>query len=215
MVKQSEVPHDPYYRAAKQSGYRSRSAYKLLQLVAKFKLITAGDVVVDLGAAPGGWSQVALEQVGERGLVLSVDLQPIAHLGRVLTIEADITDEAETVSAIKEVLAAHGRAAADVVISDAAPHLTGTKDYDQFRSFELSMAALRVAAAVLKPGGHFAAKIFQGRYSPQFYALVREQFRETRASAPAATRKRSAEIYVVGKGYKGSFIGTVPRSCAL
>lgn len=204
MVKQSEVPHDPYYRAAKQSGYRSRSAYKLLQLVAKFKLITAGDVVVDLGAAPGGWSQVALEQVGERGLVLSVDLQPIAHLGRVLTIEADITNEAETVSAIKAVLAAHGRAAADVVLSDAAPHLTGTKDYDQFRSFELSMAALRLAAAVLKPGGHFAAKIFQGSYYPQFYEAVRAQFGEARASAPAATRKRSAEVYVVGKRF-GAF----------
>jgi 23S rRNA (uridine2552-2'-O)-methyltransferase len=201
MVKRSEVPHDRYYRAAKQSGYRSRSAYKLLQLVAKFKLIKAGDAVVDLGAAPGGWSQVALEQVGERGLVVSVDLQPIARLDEVITLEGDITNDEETVPAIKEALAAHGRATADVVISDAAPHLTGTKDYDQFRSFELSMAALRIAAAVLKPGGHFAAKIFQGSYYQQFYEQVRTQFGETRASAPEATRKRSAEVYVVGKKF--------------
>jgi 23S rRNA (uridine2552-2'-O)-methyltransferase len=202
MVKQSEVKHDRFYRAAKQAGYRSRSAYKLLQLVEKFKLIKEGDAVVDLGAAPGGWSQVALELVGDRGMVISVDLQSIARLEGVIVIAADITNEEESIPAIKDALLVKGRAAADIVISDAAPHLTGNKDYDQFQSFELSMAALKVGMAVLKPGGHFAAKIFQGRYYRQFYERVSEQFRETRASAPVATRKRSAEVYVVGRGYK-------------
>ena len=200
MVKQADLKTDRFYKAAKEAGYRSRSAFKLLQISKKFKLIKPGDVVVDLGAAPGGWSQVAHELVGDRGVVISVDLQPIAKIEGVMMIKSDITNEEETVKAIKEALIAKGRATVDVVISDAAPQLSGNRDYDQFRSFELSSAALNIAVKLLKNHGNFVVKIFQGEYYTQFYKSVKEKFRDTRAYSPAATRKRSAEVYVVGKG---------------
>lgn len=203
MVKQADLKTDRFYKAAKAEGYRSRSAFKLLQISKKFKLIKPGDAVVDLGAAPGGWSQVAHELVGEHGVVISVDLQPIAGIEDVVMMKGDITKEEKTVRAITEALIAKGRATVDVVISDAAPQLTGNKDFDQFRSFELSSAALNIAVKLLKSNGDFVVKIFQGEYYTQFYKSVKEKFRDTRAYSPAASRKRSAEVYVVGKGYKG------------
>jgi 23S rRNA (uridine2552-2'-O)-methyltransferase len=203
MVKRADLEHDRFYRAAKAEGYRSRSAFKLLQLSQKFQLIKTGDAVIDLGAAPGGWSQVARALVGENGVVISVDLQSIAPIEGVIVLRGDITRE-EPVRAIKAALLELGKDAADVVISDAAPQLTGNKDLDQYRSFELSAAALTVAAAVLKPGGNFVTKIFQSEYYSQFYLSVKERFRQTRAYAPEASRKRSAEVYVVGKGYSGN-----------
>jgi 23S rRNA (uridine2552-2'-O)-methyltransferase len=203
MVKQADLKTDRFYKAAKKAGYRSRSAFKLLQTSKKFKLIKPGDAAVDLGAAPGGWSQVAHELVGDRGVVISVDLQPIAKIEDVVVLTSDITNEEETVKAIKEALSSKGRATVDVVISDAAPQLTGNKDLDQFRSFELSSAALNIAVKLLKNNGNFVVKIFQSEYYTQFYTSVKEKFRDTRAFSPAATRKRSAEVYVVGKGYKG------------
>ncbi len=202
MVRRADLEHDRFYKAAKAAGYRSRSAYKLLQLSRKFRLIRHGDAVIDLGAAPGGWSQVARELVGESGVVISVDLQAIAPIEGVVVLRGDIADEA-TVRRIAAALAEQGREAAEIVIADAAPQLTGNKDLDQYRSFKLSAAALTVAAAVLRPGGHFVTKIFQGEYYPEFYRSVNERFRQTRAYAPEASRKRSAEVYVVGKGYTG------------
>jgi 23S rRNA (uridine2552-2'-O)-methyltransferase len=204
MVKRADLEHDRFYKAAKAEGYRSRSAYKLLQLSQKFRVIKKGDAVIDLGAAPGGWSQVARELVGENGVVISVDLQSVSSLEGVIVLRGDITSE-ETVTAIKAALLELGRDAdaVDVVISDAAPQLTGNKDLDHYRSFELSAAALAIAAVVLKPGGNFVTKIFQSEYYPQFYLSVKDRFRQTRAYAPEASRKRSAEVYVVGKGYLG------------
>ena len=202
MVKQADLKTDRFYKAAKEEGYRSRSAFKLLQISKKFKQIKAGDAVVDLGAAPGGWSQVAHELVGDRGVVISVDLQPMEPIEDVVVIKGDITNEEETVKAIKEALLSKERKTVDVVISDAAPQLSGNKDYDQFRSFELSTAALNIAVKLSKNNGNFVAKVFQSEYYPQFYKSVKEKFRDTRAYSPAATRKRSAEVYVVGKGYK-------------
>jgi 23S rRNA (uridine2552-2'-O)-methyltransferase len=201
MVKRADLKRDRFYKAAKAEGYRSRSAFKLLQISKKFKLIKAGDVVVDLGAAPGGWSQVAHELVGEHGVVISVDLQSMEPIEGVVVIKGDITNEEATVAAIKAALESQGRATVDVVISDAAPQLSGNKDYDQFRSFELSSAALTVASALLKHRGNFVTKIFQGGYYTQFYKNIKEKFRSAKAYAPEASRKRSAEVYVVGKGY--------------
>jgi 23S rRNA (uridine2552-2'-O)-methyltransferase len=202
MVKRVDLKHDRFYKAAKAEGYRSRSAFKLLQIVHKFKLIKPGDTVVDLGAAPGGWSQVALELVGEHGLVVSVDLLSMAPIAGVVVLKGDITNVEATVTAITGVLSEKGRDAVDVVISDAAPQLTGNKDLDQYWSFELSSAAFKTADAILKPQGDFVAKMFQGEYYKQFYDSVRQSFKMTRAYAPEASRKRSAEVYVVGKGYK-------------
>lgn len=203
MVKQADLKADRFYKAAKEEGYRSRSAFKLLQISKKFKLIKPGDAVVDLGAAPGGWSQVAHELVGDRGVVISVDLQPLERIEGLVMINGDITNEEVTVNAIKEALVSKGRKTVDVVISDAAPQLSGNRDYDQFRSFELSSAALNIAVTLLKDNGNFVTKIFQGEYYKQFYDGVKRKFKDTRAYSPAASRKRSAEVYVIGKGYKG------------
>jgi 23S rRNA (uridine2552-2'-O)-methyltransferase len=203
MVKRADLKHDRFYKEAKTAGYRSRSAFKLLQISKKFTLIKAGDVVVDLGAAPGGWSQIARELVGEHGRVVSVDLLSMAPIAGVVILKGDITNE-EIISTIHEALASQERKAVDVVISDVAPQLSGNKDLDQFQSFELSTAALNVASALLKGKGNFVTKIFQGEYYPEFYKSVKEKFRAVKAYAPEASRKRSAEVYVVGKGYKQS-----------
>jgi len=201
MVKRIDLKHDQFYKAAKKEGYRSRSAFKLVQNANKFGVIKASDAVVDLGAAPGGWSQVAHDLVGESGVVISVDVQPIAKIADVVVLRSDITREEETITVIRDALLAQGRDAVDVVISDASPQLSGNRDFDHFRSFELSTAALNIASALLKKQGNFVAKIFQGSYYNQFYESVKERFRDTRAYSPAATRKRSAEVYVVGKKF--------------
>lgn len=202
MVKRAALRSDRFYKAAKREGYRARSAFKLLQIAEKFELIKGGDIVVDLGAAPGGWSQVAHELVGDHGLVISVDLQPIAAIAGVLILRGDIRREEETITAIRDALAGKERDVVDVVVSDASPQLSGNKDYDQFRSFELSTSAFNIASALLKKRGNFVAKIFQGAYYTQFYNRVKERFSATRAYSPAASPKRSAEVYVIGKGYR-------------
>ena len=202
MVKRADLKTDRFYKRAKKEGYRSRSAFKLLQIVNKFEVIKKGDTVVDLGAAPGGWSQVAKGLVGDKGMVISVDLQQIEEMEGVVSIKSDITKEKETVTAVREKLRSKGRDLVDVVISDTSPKLSGKRDYDHFRSFELSRSALNIAVALLRKNGNFVAKIFQGVYYNKFYKDVKEKFGYTRAYSPEASRKRSAEVYVIGKGYK-------------
>lgn len=202
MVKRTELTRDRFYKRAKEEGYRSRSAYKLMQIEDRFKLINTGDVVIDLGAAPGGWSQVAKTWVGDNGVVISVDLQHIEKIEHVVIIKSDITDAEATIKAIKGTNSLKGRDTVDVVISDVAPNLSGNRDYDQFRSLELSKSALNIASALLRAEGNFVTKIFQGDYYNQFYKAVKDRFRNTKAYSPGASRKRSAEVYVIGKGFK-------------
>ncbi|KAF5434084.1 23S rRNA (uridine2552-2'-O)-methyltransferase [Candidatus Methanophagaceae archaeon] len=204
MVKRTELTRDRFYKRAKEEGYRSRSAYKLMQIEDRFKLINTGDVVIDLGAAPGGWSQVAKTWVGDNGVVISVDLQHIEKIEHVVIIKSDITDAEATIKAIKGTNSLKGRDTVDVVISDVAPNLSGNRDYDQFRSLELSKSALNIAAALLRAEGNFVTKIFQGDYYNQFYKAVKDRFRNTKAYSPGASRKRSAEVYVIGKGFRES-----------
>ena len=207
MVKQTDLNTDRYYKRAKAEGYRARSAFKLLQIVNKFEVIKEGDIVVDLGAAPGGWSQVAKEIVGEKGVVISVDLQQIEPIEGVESLKSDITNEMETIKTIKETLlmkSSKGKKLVDVVLSDASPKLSGNRDYDHFRSFELAQSVLNIASALLRNNGSFVAKIFQGVCYNEFYKDVQEKFGYTRAYSPAATRKRSAEVYVIGKGFLGN-----------
>jgi 23S rRNA (uridine2552-2'-O)-methyltransferase len=170
-----------------------------MQLNKRYDMIRGGYVVVDLGAAPGGWLQVAREIVGEEGFVLGVDIQPIArlHYSNVVTLVADITN-VETPDAIKEKLPRD----ADVIISDASPSISGVWDVDHARSIELAKAALSIAEKVLTPGGGLLIKVFQGDLLDDFLSEVRRRFEFVKTSKPVASRKGSAEIYVIGKGFK-------------
>jgi len=188
---------DVYHRLAKQQGYRSRAAYKLMQLNRSFQIIRAGDVVVDLGAAPGGWMQVACEAVGDSGYVLGVDLQPIAPLNRenVQSVVADIQDPRSI-----DVIAALLPREPDVVLSDLSPNVSGIWELDHARQISLAESALDLAVRLLKRDGNFLVKVFQGEMLRQFRRKVRESFREVKATKPKASRARSSELYILAFG---------------
>ena len=200
MAKQRrERKREHFYRMAKRTGYRSRAAYKVKQLNERYNLLQRGDVVVDLGAAPGGWLQVAREEVGEEGFVLGVDLQEITKLPyeNVKTIVADITD-----ASTPELTRNNLPRAADVVLSDASPKISGIWSVDHARSVELARAAIAIAERVLAPGGRLLVKVFQGEFFEGFMGEVREKFEFVKISKPLASRKGSAEAYVIAKGFK-------------
>ena len=183
---------DYYYRLAKEEGYRARSAYKLLQINEKFHIIKKGNSVVDLGAAPGGWLQVAQKLSG--GKIVGIDLESIEPVPGTLTFRADITQES-TVDLVKSALGGD----ADVVISDAAPNLTGAWDMDHAVSIDLARSALKMAKALLRPRGNFLVKVFQGDMFVDFLDEVRKEFVSVQAHSPLASRKESAETYIVAK----------------
>jgi len=185
---------DSWYRRAKREGYRARSAYKLKQIQEKFDVIGEDDRVLDLGAAPGGWLQVASELTD--GAVMGVDLKQIETLEGVETVQGDFNAE-YVVEDARERLGG----AADVVICDAAPDLTGNWDVDHARSVSLAKTALDVCGEVLVTGGNFVVKVFQGRDLKGFVREVETRFTDSRRFSPEASRKRSSEIYVVGKGF--------------
>ena len=184
---------DFFYKKAKDEGYRSRAAFKLKQINDKFKIIKKGDTVVDLGAAPGGWLQVAKELSG--GIVVGVDILDIEAIIGVDVIKGDIRLD-KTIEKIKEKIKSDK---ADVVICDAAPNLSGSWNYDHARSIDLSTYALECARKILKNGGSFAVKVFQGDMFPDFLNKVRRIFGKVQAFSPEASRQQSAEIYIIGK----------------
>ena len=190
---------DSYYKKAKQQGYRSRAAYKLLELQERFRIFRAGESVVDLGAAPGGWLQVAAKLVGPNGKVLGVDLQPIEPLNQknIIIVQGDIA-ALETEQRIMEYL---GRPT-DSVISDVAPKLTGIRDTDEARSLALNGTALAVAKRLLRPGGNFLIKSFVSEELRSFSTEVEKQFRSVQCTRPDASRKGSSEIYFFAKDYQ-------------
>lgn len=195
-VKERKKEH--FYRKAKKEGYRSRAAYKLKQLHKKFNIFQEGNKVVDLGAAPGGWLQVAREHVGETGYVLGVDLEEIPPLeySNVETIQGDITKR-ETLTKIRRKIGS-----ASIVISDAAPDISGVWTIDHFRSIELAKHALIIAKEILEPDGCFVVKVFQGEAFPTFLDEVKRHFSSVKATKPKASRKGSAEMYVIAKQIK-------------
>lgn len=192
-------PKDAFYRKARQAGLRARSAFKLEEIARRFRLYRPGMAVLDLGAAPGGWLQILARQVGARGLVVGVDLQPIEKIApNVRTIVGDITSEAtiEELRAVRE-----GRF--DALTSDMAPKTTGIKDVDEARSIELVMRALGLCDELLVAGGSFVAKVFEGADFPSLLEVFRERFAQVKLVRPEATRGRSFEIYVVATGFRG------------
>ena len=186
---------DPYVRKARAQGYRSRSAFKLLQLDEKERFLRPGMLVVDLGAAPGGWSQVAAQKVQPGGRVIAIDLLPIAPISGVTALKGDF--RAETL------LRSLAGARADVVLSDLAPNLSGIGNVDQARALELIRAAIDFCWKGLKPDGVFLAKVFHGEAFESVLARLKSSFRKVKVVKPMASRGESAETYVVAWGVRG------------
>ncbi len=187
--------HDRFYRAAKKQSYRSRAAIKLSQIDRRYGLFQEGDVVVDLGTAPGGWAQVARERVGSAGRVIGVDLVSLAPIEGVEFVRGDFTDP-KVQSKLFELL----RTPAHVVLSDTAPRLSGNRAVDVARSLDLADAALSFAVRALRPGGSFLVKVFQGDGYMVFLRRVEGHFEAAKGVKPSASTPRSSEIYVLAFG---------------
>ena len=190
---------DYYYQKAKAENYRSRATYKLSQTAMKYHFIQRGDVVVDLGAAPGGWIQAARKIAGNRGFVLGVDLKPIAPFPQeyVRTIIGDMT-EPETLQQILEFLPRK----ADVLISDASPNISGIWEVDHARQIDLAHQALQVALNILRPAGNFFVKVFEGDMLSDFIKTVEKHFEIVKLIKPKASRAKSSEMYLLAMKLK-------------
>ena len=191
--------NDHYYRKSKEEEYRSRATYKLLQAAEKHGFMKTGDIVVDLGAAPGGWLQAARKIVGDEGFVLGVDLNEIEPLEspNIHVITGDIRDP-DMPNRIRSLLP-HP---ADVVVSDVAPSVSGIWEVDHARQIELAENSLKIAILVLGTNGNFFVKVFQGDLFNQFLSKVRKHFRSVKIVKPKASRAESAEVYVLGMNQK-------------
>ncbi|MCX6671141.1 MAG: RlmE family RNA methyltransferase [Euryarchaeota archaeon] len=194
----TEKKKEHFYKEAKRVGYRARSAFKLQQIQDRFHLIPKDGIVVDLGAAPGGWSQVAKELVGNQGVVIGVDLSTIKPFEGILFLQGDVT-KTETLEQIKDLM--NGRNA-DVVLSDMSPDISGNYSVDQARSAWLCDCALHVVTQILQPGGHFICKIFEGEDTKAFIKKVKHQFMVVKTFSPEASRKSSSEVYIIAKSFK-------------
>ena len=194
-----EHVNDPYVKQAQKDGYRSRASYKLLELHEKDKLIRPGMLVMDLGSTPGGWSQVARRVMGGKGRVLATDILAMEPIDGVEFIQGDFTEDA----VFERILEALGGERPDLIISDMAPNISGVDAADQASSIYLVELALDMARQVLKPGGAFVAKVFQGDGSDDYLKTVRALFGKVSIRKPAASRARSREVYVVAKDFKG------------
>jgi 23S rRNA (uridine2552-2'-O)-methyltransferase len=191
----SQWGYDKTYMRAKHEGYRSRAAYKLMEIQKKFSIIRPTDNIVDLGAAPGSWLQV--ERTLTTARVLGIDLNPIAEIAGVETIEGDLSDP-EVITRVRENLPV-----VNVVLCDAAPKLSGHKSYDQARIIALNEQALAFACLVLKQGGNFVIKSFQGTDFPELYADTKKFFYSVKTCITKSSRKGSTELYIVAKNFTG------------
>lgn len=194
-----EHVNDIYVKKAQVDGYRSRASYKLIEINEKDNLFRAGSVVMDLGSAPGGWSQIVAPIVGDSGRVIASDILPMSGIVGVDFIQGDFTDEA----VYEQILQTLGDDQVDTVVSDMAPNMSGVNTTDQYASMYLVELALDMARNVLKPGGSFCAKVFQGVGYDEYVKDVRSSFNKVIVRKPAASRPRSREVYLVAKGFKG------------
>jgi 23S rRNA (uridine2552-2'-O)-methyltransferase len=191
--------NDPYVKQAQLDGYRSRSAYKLIELNEKDRLIKPGMRILDLGSAPGGWSQVAGKLIGKKGRVLATDILPMDPIVNVDFIQGDFNDDA----VVAQLLEWLGEGKFDLIISDIAPNLSGIDSADQAGSMYFLELALDTVRKTLKPGANFVAKMFQGSGSDEYVKELRKSFDKVLIRKPAASRAQSREVYIVAKGFKG------------
>jgi len=190
--------NDPYVQEARRRGYRSRAAFKLIELADRDQLLKAGMTVVDLGAAPGSWSQVLRERLGPTGRIVAIDLLPMDGIAGVMFIQADFREE----DGLQALSAALDNSRADLVVSDMAPNLSGIDAADQARSVHLGELALDFAVGHLRPGGDLLVKVFQGAGLPEFQRAMAGRFTKVYVRKPKASRDRSRETFLVGKGFR-------------
>lgn len=196
----SEHFTDEFVKRARKEGYRSRAVYKLKEIDERDRLLRPGMIVVDLGAAPGAWTQYVRERVGRDGRVIALDILPMDALAGVEVLQGDFTTDT-VVQALLDALA--GRPA-DLVISDMAPNITGIDSADQARAMYLAELALDFSAQVLKPGGAFLVKVFQGRGFNELYKVMQQRFARVATRKPKASRPRSPELYLLATGFRGA-----------
>lgn len=190
---------DPYVKKAQKDGYRSRAVYKLEELDKKYRLIKPGCTIVDLGAAPGGWSQYAAYKVGSKGKIFALDILPMDTLPDVAFIQGDFREE----SVLSELRQLIGKEKATLVLSDMAPNMSGMDAIDQPKGMYLAELALELAREVLAKGGSYVVKVFQGEGFDEYIRQCRGSFGKVLIRKPEASRGRSREVYVVGQGFKG------------
>ncbi|MEC8950028.1 MAG: 23S rRNA (uridine(2552)-2'-O)-methyltransferase RlmE [Pseudomonadota bacterium] len=189
--------NDAYVKKSKYEGYRSRASYKLLEIQRKDNFIKPGMTVVDLGAAPGGWSQVAAELVGDRGRVIASDILPMDIIANVEFVQGNFTEQGVLDKLVDQLRGSQ----VDLVISDMAPNMSGMKGIDQPQAMNLAELALDMSRSVLKPGANFLVKVFQGEGFESFRQELRETFRTVKTRKPAASRTKSSEIYLLAGDY--------------
>jgi 23S rRNA (uridine2552-2'-O)-methyltransferase len=189
--------NDPYVAQAKAKGYRSRAAFKLIELDEKFHFLRSGASVIDLGAAPGGWSQVARSRIGASGRIIAADILDLEPLAGVEFMKLDLT----SIDALQRLSAAVG-GKADLVLTDMAAPTTGSRATDRIRTAALFESGLEVAEAILKPGGAFVGKIFQGGAAADLLLRLKKEFRQVRHAKPASSRAESVELYLVALGFR-------------
>lgn len=191
---------DPFVKQAQKDGYRSRASYKLLEIQEKDHILKNGMTVIDLGAAPGGWSQVVSRIIGEHGCLIASDILPMDSIADVTFIQGDFTDD----KVFETLLGTINHQPVDLVISDMAPNMSGMRSVDQTKAMLLCELALDMALKVLKPGGCFLIKIFQGEGFDAYLQMVRQSFDKVQIRKPNSSRDRSREQYLLAKGFKGS-----------
>ncbi|CDF86290.1 23S rRNA (uridine(2552)-2'-O)-methyltransferase RlmE [Pseudomonas sp. QL9] len=191
---------DPYVKMAQRDGYRSRASYKLLEIQEKDRILRPGMTVVDLGAAPGGWSQVTSRVIGDKGILIASDILPMDSIPDVTFIQGDFTED----EVFAQLLEAIGENPVDLVISDMAPNMSGLPAVDMPRAMFLCELALDLCTRVLRPGGDFLIKIFQGEGFDTYLKMVRENFEKVQMRKPLSSRDRSREQYLLARGFRGA-----------
>lgn len=195
-----EHRNDPYVQEAARLGYRSRAAFKLIEINQRDRLMRPGQRVLDLGAAPGGWSQVAIQQVGAKGRVIATDILDMETVAGVDFIRGDFTEQAT----LEAILALNAHEPVDLVLSDLAPNMSGTRAVDQARAMALAELAADCARQVLKTNGAFVCKVFMGEGFDEFVRVLRVDYQKLATRKPDASRDRSREVYLVASGWRGS-----------